>query len=64
MFKDKVVWITGASSGIGESMAVQVASEGGKVVLSARTESKLQELKSKLQNSDQRPFWKNRFSFQ
>ena len=52
MFKDKVVWITGASSGIGESMAVQVANEGGKVVLSARTESKLQELKAKLQNSE------------
>ena len=50
MFKDKVVWITGASSGIGESMAVQVAKEGGKVVLSARTQSKLQELKAKLQN--------------
>ncbi|NRA10453.1 MAG: SDR family oxidoreductase [Crocinitomicaceae bacterium] len=52
MFKDKIVWITGASSGIGESLAVQVANEGGKVVLSARNESKLQELKEKLQNSD------------
>mmetsp|Transcript_45267 Transcript_45267/g.50381 ORF Transcript_45267/g.50381 Transcript_45267/m.50381 type:complete len:171 (+) Transcript_45267:4661-5173(+) len=41
--KDNIVWITGASSGIGESMAVQVANEGGKVILSTnRIESKLQ----------------------
>lgn len=52
MFKDKIVWITGASSGIGESLAIQVANEGGKVVLSARNESKLQELKGKLKNSN------------
>jgi short-subunit dehydrogenase len=51
-FKNKIVWITGASSGIGEAMAIQVANEGGKVVLSARNETKLQELKAKLQNSD------------
>lgn len=52
MFKDKVVWITGASSGIGESLAVQVANDGGKVVLSARTEFKLIELKAKLQSPE------------
>lgn len=52
MFNDKVVWITGASSGIGEALANQVANEGGKVVLSARNESKLEELKSRLANSE------------
>jgi len=51
-FKDKIVWITGASSGIGEALASQVASEGGKVVLSARNKSKLEELKSRLSNSN------------
>jgi len=39
--KDKVVWITGASSGIGEALAYQVSREGGRVVLSARNEEKL-----------------------
>jgi len=44
--KDKIVWITGAFSGIGESTAVQVANEGGTVILSTRTEPKLTELKA------------------
>mgnify|MGYP000353786692 CR=1 FL=1 len=35
-FKNKVVWITGASSGIGESLAQQVVGQGGNVILSAR----------------------------
>lgn len=52
MFKDKIVWITGASSGIGEALATQVANDGGKVVLSARNETKLQELKGRLANSE------------
>jgi short-subunit dehydrogenase len=39
---NKTVWITGASSGIGEAMAYQFAKEGAKLVLSARRESELQ----------------------
>ena len=37
-FRDSVVWITGASSGIGEEMAIQFHAEGAHVVLSARRE--------------------------
>jgi len=42
--KDKVVIITGASSGIGEASARLLASKGAKLVLGARREDKLQKL--------------------
>ncbi|MCJ8291576.1 MAG: SDR family oxidoreductase [Crocinitomicaceae bacterium] len=50
-WKDKVVWVTGASSGIGAEIAKQAASAGAKVILSARNESKLQEVQESLKNS-------------
>lgn len=47
-FTNKVVWITGASSGIGEEMAVQLAKQGAKLVLSARNISRLEEVRASL----------------
>jgi len=41
-YKDKVVWITGASSGIGKELAIQVALCGGRVVLSSRNAKDLE----------------------
>src|SRR5512133_1639710 len=40
-FKDKVVVVTGASSGIGKAIAREFALNGSKVVLAARSEEKL-----------------------
>ena len=36
---NKTIWITGASSGIGKSLALKFAQEGWKVAISARREN-------------------------
>ena len=46
-FTNKVVWITGASSGIGEELAYQLNAQGAKLVLSARRESELNRVAAK-----------------
>lgn len=46
--KNKIVFITGASSGIGEACAHKFASEGANLILNARNMSKLVELKNEL----------------
>lgn len=45
--RDRVIWITGASSGIGEALAYEASRRGANVILSARRESVLNEVKSK-----------------
>lgn len=51
MIKDKVVIITGASSGIGEASAKLLASKGAKVVLGARREHQLRQLVDEIQKA-------------
>uniref|UniRef100_A0A2P2LHQ8 Dehydrogenase/reductase SDR family member 7 n=1 Tax=Rhizophora mucronata TaxID=61149 RepID=A0A2P2LHQ8_RHIMU len=46
--KDKVIWITGASRGIGEVLAKQLASLDAKLILSARNEAELERVKNQL----------------
>ena len=41
---NKVIWITGGSSGIGKSLAYKFANEGWQVAISARRESLLKEI--------------------
>ena len=41
VFKDKVIWITGASSGIGEALALEFAKREARLILSARREDEL-----------------------
>jgi hypothetical protein len=47
-FKNKVVVITGASSGIGEAAAEKFAKKGANIVLIARRKDKLEEVEKKL----------------
>ena len=49
MIRDKVVIITGASSGIGEATAKLLASKGAKVVLGARRGQELKQLVDEIQ---------------
>ena len=47
-FNNKVVVITGASSGIGEAAAEQFAKKGANIVLVARRKDRLEEVERKL----------------
>ncbi|SDY48858.1 SDR family oxidoreductase [Bacillus sp. 166amftsu] len=53
--QEKVIVITGASSGIGEQVAMQIAAEGAIPVLIARTEEKLRVLAGKIKTTYNTP---------
>ena len=46
-YTDKVVWITGATSGIGEALAYKFANENAKLVLSSRRMDELERVQNK-----------------
>ncbi len=45
--KNKIIWVTGASSGIGKELASQLATMGAKVIVSARAKETLETLQQK-----------------
>lgn len=51
-FKDQVVWITGASSGIGLAMVRQLDQEGARLILSSRNEDKLNDVLAELSGKE------------
>ena len=45
--KGQVIWITGASTGIGAALAIEAAKHGARLVISARSEDKLRAVKQR-----------------
>ncbi len=51
-FNNKTIWITGASSGIGKGLAIEFSNYDVNIILSSRSEEKLEEVKAACKNPD------------
>ena len=56
--EDKVIVITGASSGIGQATAKYLASKGAKVVMGARRVDRLKEIATEIEAAGGQAAWK------
>ena len=52
-YKEKVIWITGASSGIGEALAYAFSAEGAKLLLSSRRVEELERVRKACAHPEQ-----------
>lgn len=59
MIRDKVVIITGASSGIGEATAKLLASQGARIVVGARREDNLKQIVSAIERDGGQAVFRN-----
>jgi len=51
-FENKVVWVTGASSGIGEAVAMELSKQGASIIISSRNADKLEQVKEQCHKPD------------
>jgi len=51
-FNNKIIWITGASSGIGKALAIALSKRNAKLILSSRNEVELQKVKELCENKN------------
>ncbi len=51
-FKNTVIWVTGASSGIGKSLAIHLSFQGAKLILSSRKKATLEKVKAQCKNPE------------
>lgn len=51
-FTNKVIWVTGASSGIGKALALELSKTGAKLIISSRREKQLLEVQKECTNPD------------
>lgn len=51
-YKDLTIWITGASSGIGEALSIELAKRGAIIILSGRNSEKLEAVRKQCKHSD------------
>ncbi|TXE10856.1 SDR family oxidoreductase [Gelidibacter salicanalis] len=52
-FNNKVIWITGASSGIGKALALALSQQNCQLILSSRRKEALEDVKNQCQRSEQ-----------
>ncbi len=51
-FNNKIIWITGASSGIGKGLALAFSEQGANIIISSRNKQKLIEVKAVCKNPE------------
>lgn len=55
-FNNSIIWIIGGSSGIGASLACNLAGNGGQIIISARRKEKLEQVSNSCEGCQFKPF--------